>query len=1030
MGTRAEDDDDPENIFEITNHLNAGRQFLEGAEKRTALARLNLTMGLKARRAHAYEQASSHFQISLELLGEDRWRSHFEMTLRLAAEMLQEAFLLNDQAAIARWGEEILQNARTPVEKTIVYEVRILSFTRETKLREAIATGREALQTLGVKLPENPTRRRVLINLADTALKLRGYSTADLLRLPLMQSPECRAVMRVLMAFSSAASAYDSALFSVMVFEIVRLSLKEGNAPESAFGYACYGSALSGILNQYERGWKYGQLAVDLTTQLGAREVEARIRFVTNGFMRHWREPLPRVRNAHRETARIGLETGDIEHHCNSLCFDCALGLMAGEPISSLRARLREHHAAALKFGVVRADQLLRMLYAFTRQLAPVADSVADCEIGEFDATKTLEAWSKANDRSAISQYWVLSAMIHFICGRPSETLEACSHIGNLSGAMIGQRAAPIFRFYEALAMLAFYSEQPAGRRLRWRQRIERTRRRFKIWSAHFPENMETRRQLLEAQYQARFGTISRALRFYSDAIQTARQRDLKVEQALACELAARACVERDLPELAPALAEDACRAYEQWEASSRVQALREEFRPAPVVADRAKMTEARPAGSLATLDLATVVKASQAISGEIVLDQLLRTLLATIVENAGAQFGLLILLKPDGLRVVAEANGSEARTVDAVAVADFPDAPTSLLHFVWRKKDAVVLADAALEGAFTDDPAIARRKVRSALTFPILRKSEVMGIVHLENNLSPGIFTQSRLQLLSFLAAQAAISLENASMYHLLEQKVQERTVELRKAADEARAAQTSARAANETKSAFLANMSHELRTPLNAIIGYSELLQEIAEEEKNLHYKADLEKIEAAAKHQLGLVNDILDLSKIEAGKMTVVIEQFDLAKLIREVSASITPLVQKNSNRFCVQCPPDIGTMRADTMKVRQILLNLLSNACKFTDRGEIVLDITALNENELSFAVRDTGIGMTEEQVAKLFEAFAQAEISTAAKYGGTGLGLAISRRLCRLMNGDLHVASRKGQGTTFTARLPRVVAPAG
>jgi signal transduction histidine kinase/CheY-like chemotaxis protein len=233
-------------------------------------------------------------------------------------------------------------------------------------------------------------------------------------------------------------------------------------------------------------------------------------------------------------------------------------------------------------------------------------------------------------------------------------------------------------------------------------------------------------------------------------------------------------------------------------------------------------------------------------------------------------------------------------------------------------------------------------------------------------------------------------------------------------------------AREANKAKSVFLANMSHELRTPLNAILGYSEMLAEDAQASGRSELVADLQKIQAAGKQLLGLINGVLDFSKIEAGKMKLYLETFDVARVVEEASMTARPLVQNNGNRLEVRCPDDIGALREDMTKVRQVLLNLLSNAAKFTEKGVVTLEVWREKRVDgiwVFFRVSDTGIGMTPEQLDRLFQPFTQADAATSRKYGGTGLGLALCQKFCTMMGGDITVESRPGEGSAFTVRLP-------
>jgi signal transduction histidine kinase/DNA-binding response OmpR family regulator len=322
---------------------------------------------------------------------------------------------------------------------------------------------------------------------------------------------------------------------------------------------------------------------------------------------------------------------------------------------------------------------------------------------------------------------------------------------------------------------------------------------------------------------------------------------------------------------------------------------------------------------------------------------------------------------------------------------------------------EPVQVADIAAEGAYEGRlrEALLRSGARAVLAVPLLREGHLLGSLAVIRN-RPGDFPADVVQLLTTFATQSALAIQNARLFRELEDKG--RQIEV----------------ANRHKSEFLANMSHELRTPLNAIIGYSEMLEEDAADLDGGRLVPDLEKINAAGKHLLELINAVLDLSKIEAGKMDLYLEEFDVARLVQDIAAVIKPLAEKKANRLDLICDPDVATMRADLTKVRQALFNLLSNACKFTERGTVTLavgrELTGAGD-WLTFAVRDTGIGMTSEQMGQLFQEFGQADASVARRFGGTGLGLALSRRLCRMMGGDIAVESAFGRGSTFTVRLP-------
>ena len=404
--------------------------------------------------------------------------------------------------------------------------------------------------------------------------------------------------------------------------------------------------------------------------------------------------------------------------------------------------------------------------------------------------------------------------------------------------------------------------------------------------------------------------------------------------------------------------------------------------------------------------ELQALGEVSQAVNSTLELETVLATIVAKAVQISNTDAGVIYVFDEldQTLRVRATYGLSEELVA---AIRDQPAAAASdALRQAVRDRQPQEIADIGDEPPSSVREISMRAGFRARLVVPLVSADRVVGALAVRRK-QPGRLPKDTIQLLQTFAAQSVLAIQNARLFHEVEEKGRQ-------------LAETS-----QHKSQFLANMSHELRTPLNAIIGVSEMLREDAEAAKQ-----DLEPLDrvlGAARHLLALINDILDLSKIEAGRMELQLEDFALAPLIDNVVKTIEPMAAKNANQVAVSCDNAIGTLHADQMRLRQALLNLMSNANKFTERGTITIDARKGQEEGrdwVTIAVADTGIGMTAEQMGKLFQEFSQADASTTRKYGGTGLGLAISKRFCQMMGGDITVESEPGKGSVFTVRLPR------
>jgi signal transduction histidine kinase len=389
----------------------------------------------------------------------------------------------------------------------------------------------------------------------------------------------------------------------------------------------------------------------------------------------------------------------------------------------------------------------------------------------------------------------------------------------------------------------------------------------------------------------------------------------------------------------------------------------------------------------------------------DIDLPTLLDEAVVLVSRSLGVEHCVVLELEPEGQTLLVRAGIGWSR--GQVGRARLDARLGSPAGYALMSEAPVVVEDFNTETRFAPPPLVREHGLVSGMTVLIAGSERPFGILSAHTNRRRS-FTPDDVHFLQAAANVLATA------------------VERRATAEQLRQAKDAAEVANRAKSTFLASMSHELRTPLNAIIGYSEMLQEEAEDRGHAEFVPDLAKINAAGKHLLALINDVLDLSKIEAGKMELYLEEFGVENLIRDVTAIIRPLVARNANELEIKLGADLGAMHADLTRVRQALFNVLSNAGKFTEHGTITLEVTRERRADgdwLTFVVADTGIGMTPDQLERLFQAFAQAEAATSRKYGGTGLGLAISRRFCQMMGGDILVQSRVGVGSTFTISLP-------
>jgi predicted ATPase/signal transduction histidine kinase/DNA-binding response OmpR family regulator/tRNA A-37 threonylcarbamoyl transferase component Bud32 len=1040
-----------EKIFSLVNQLNYGSDLLVFDAEKYELAELNLIAAQKAKTATAYDFAIQYLKLGLGLLAVNSWQNQYELTLALYDSAVETAYLNGDFEQMEIWAKVVLQQAKTQIDKMKVYEVKIQTCMAQVKQLEAIKIGLQALELLGVSLSESPSASDIQQTLAQTAANLAGKSIEDLINLPLMTKIDKLAAIRMLTSMGSPTYQAAPALFPLVVCEQVNLSIIYGNAPFSAYGYVCYGVILNGIVQDIDSAYKFGKLALSLVEKFNALELKTSVFFVagsctTHGKV-HVRETLSLLQNGYTS----GLENGNFEYGGYAAMQKCQHSYFSGQDLAKLE---REMAAISDALTQLKQENALSWNQIFQQSVLNLLEHTEHpcCLLGKvYNEEKSLPLLKAANDRTGLHYFYLNKLILCYLFGDYQQAAENAIQAEQYLDGVKAFLVVPMFYFYDSLAQLAIYPSVSHSQQERLLQKVKNNQTKMQKWSDHAPMNFLHKYELVEAEKARVLGQSWQAMEFYDRAIQRAKEQGYIQEEALANELAAEFYFSRGRENIAKDYLTQSYSAYVQWGAAIKIRNLHLKYpqifsqRPQskiPGLEMNRKMSFTTT-GSPAVLDLAAVIKASQALSSEIVLDKLLAKLMQIVIENAGAETGFIILEKAGKLLI--EASGSvepdEITVQQSTPVEISQQLPLSIINYVHRTHESIVLNDATNEGPFTLDSYLLNHQPKSILCTPIIYQGKLIGILYLENNLTTRAFTPERLEVLQLLSSQAAISIENARLYNDLEEsnrtlearvkkrtlELQDKNLQLQQEICERQRAEEVAKAANRAKSEFLANMSHEFRTPLNGVLGYAQIFQK--DKTLTAQQRNGINIIYQCGEHLLTLINDILDLSKIETRTMELSPKEFHLPEFLEGIVQMCSIRAEQKGILLIYKAlSPLPRVIQADEKRLRQVLINLLSNAVKFTEKGSITFKV-GYQEEKLRFHVEDTGIGIAPGHLEEIFLPFKQVG-EESRKVEGTGLGLAISRQLVQMMGGELKVKSTLGKGSVFwlDLDLPAVFQP--
>ncbi|HBL60650.1 MAG TPA: hypothetical protein DDZ80_20015, partial [Cyanobacteria bacterium UBA8803] len=769
----------PEKIFEIVDHLNVGQELIIDESELVDLARLNLEAGKKAKASTAYAAAlTQYFTPGIEVLPEDTWKTHYDLTFNLYRERSECEYLCGNFDKAEELFNLILNQAKSNLDRAEIHNIRFALYDNRGQYIEALHITSEALKNFGISLPT--TNKSEILSSLEFELQVYRFNLdkikiTNLINAREMTNPELRVCMRLLRDMTGPAYFTDQDLAALISLKMVNLSIEHGNSEVSAHGYSFWGLIVGPRLIDYEAGYEFGQLAVRLTEQFNNINLACRVFTAFGGLISPWRSHIKGSIPILRKGYLAGVETGDVYGSYSS--YNLILQrLIVADNLSSILQESNNHldFLKQIKNYVFAGVQQMYQYFIFNLQgLTRDKFSLSD---DKFDEIQCIQMWQENLCLPGIATYNIFKTQILFLY---EDYKNAFNRSKESQETVIFVSGVPIqaeHYLYYSLSLTALYPTATSPEQQEYWKTVEINKQKLKLWAHNCPENFLHKYLLVEAEIARISGKEIEAMDLYDKAIASAHENGYIQNEALGNELAAKFWIGKGKEEIAQLYMKKAHYGYQLWGAFRKVEDLEEKYpqlvtklsTATSITETSGATTRITRAGTSVALDLATVMKAAQAISGEIVLDKLLENLMKILIENAGAQVCYLILETEGKLLIEAAGavDGARIAVLQSIPIESSQEVSPTIINYVARTSESVVLHDATNEGNFTNAPYIKQHQPKSILCVPLINQGKLISIVYLENNLTTGAFTPDRLEVIKILSSSAAISIENARLY------------------------------------------------------------------------------------------------------------------------------------------------------------------------------------------------------------------------------------------------------------------------
>lgn len=769
-----------EKVFDLVKHLNVGAELIDDPELSYTLSNLNLMAGKKAKDSTAYEAALKYFSKGIEVLPGNIWQDYYEIVFILYREWSECEYLCGNFEKAEELFDLILNHARTNLEKAEIQKIRLVLYDNTGKYLENLKIGSQALASFGLTIP---TEQQAILAALELELEtyrnnLRKIPVAELINAPEMTNPEIKACMNLLMYMSGPAYFTNQDLLSLISLKEVNLSIEYGNGEVSAHGYAWVGIIAGSRLNDYETGYELGKLALKLNEKFNKSNLTCKVYNLFGANISPWRSAISNSIPILREGYLAGVEIGDVYTSYNSYNL-IMQRILVGDNFASIIEESNKHLNVLEKMKntvFVKIQELDQHFLLNLQGLTPNKFSFSD---DSFNENECIKMWKKNYFMPGIATFNIFKSQILFLYGDYKTALKIARASEKTVDFLLGIANQAEHYFYYSLILTALYPKAAEAEKSLYDKILKNHLEKFKLWANNCPDNFLHKYLLIQAEMARIEGKDLEALNFYDQAIESASLYEFKQNQALANELAALFWLKKGKEKMAKIYLREAHYGYKLWGANRKVEELETQYSHLLVEAistktklDKTLSQESSSTGTSSdVLDMTTVIKASQALAEEIILNLLIKKLMAITIENAGAQTGFLIFNKEGQLLIEAKGtvDSHEVIVDQSNPLESRQQLPMSVINYVARTREDVVLNNATREGIFTTDPYIINHHSKSILCTPIIHQGELIGLLYLENNLTTGAFTPTRLEILKVLSSQAAISLKNAQLYETM---------------------------------------------------------------------------------------------------------------------------------------------------------------------------------------------------------------------------------------------------------------------